>query len=62
VGLDEYEVQSYSGWYKHVTFACLAHALLTVLSSCSLDVKIIQQHKPVSFSLSGFKKKRGLHG
>ena len=32
VGMDQYEVQSYSGWYKHITFACLALALLTVLS------------------------------
>jgi SRSO17 transposase len=61
VGLDQYEVQSYLGWYKHITFACLAHALLTVLSSCSLDVKTIQQHSPSSCSLVEFKKKRGLH-
>ncbi|MDR2203543.1 MAG: hypothetical protein LBE76_04480 [Nitrososphaerota archaeon] len=62
VGLDEYEVQSYSGWYRHITFACLAHALLIVLSCKSLDTKTIQQHKPVSSSLSVFKKKRGLRG
>ena len=62
VGLDEYEVQSYVGWYKHVTFACLAYALFTVLSGKSLGVKAIQQYKPVSCSLSGFKKKRGLRG
>jgi SRSO17 transposase len=62
VGLDQYEVQSYSGWYKHITFACLAHALLTVLSSCSLDTKTIAQHGPSCCgSLSVFKKKRGLH-
>ena len=24
VGLDEYEVRSYAGWYRHVTLACLA--------------------------------------
>lgn len=24
VGLDQYEVRSYDGWYKHITFACLA--------------------------------------
>jgi SRSO17 transposase len=61
VGLDEYEVQSYAGWYKHITFACLAHALLTYLSYCSLDAKTIAQHNPSSCSLAGFKKKRGLH-
>jgi SRSO17 transposase len=61
VGLDEYEVQSYLGWYKHITFACLAHALLTVLSSCSLGAKTIAQYGPSSCgSLAVFKKKRGL--
>jgi len=30
VGLDEYEVRSWSGWYKHITLACLAHAFLAV--------------------------------
>jgi hypothetical protein len=44
------------GWYKHITFACLAHALLTVLSSKSLGTKTIAQHNPVSCSLVGFKK------
>jgi SRSO17 transposase len=57
VGFDQYEVQSYAGWYKHITLACLAHALLT-----HLDTKTLQQHKPSSCSLSVFKKKRGLHG
>ena len=31
VGLDHYEVRSWHGWYRHMTFALLAHALLTVL-------------------------------
>jgi len=61
VGLDEYEVQSYFGWYKHITFACLAHALLTYLSSMSLGAGSFQQHVLLSCSLDGFKKKRGLH-
>jgi SRSO17 transposase len=30
VGLDQYEVRSWSGWYRHVTLALLAHAYLTV--------------------------------
>ena len=30
VGLDEYEVRTWSGWYRHMTLALLAHALLTV--------------------------------
>lgn len=31
VGLDQYEVRSWHGWYRHVTFALLAHAYLTVV-------------------------------
>jgi len=60
VGLDQYEVQSYFGWYKHVTLACLAHALLSYLSFCSLDAKTMQVHNVSGCSLVGFKKKRGL--
>ena len=31
VGLDEYEVRSWIGWYRHTTLAMLAHAYLSVL-------------------------------
>ena len=30
VGLDQYEVRKWTGWYRHITLALLAHALLTV--------------------------------
>jgi SRSO17 transposase len=60
VGLDQYEVRSYDSWYKHITFALLALALLTVLSSKSLDTKTLQQHNPSSKSLDEFKKGRNL--
>jgi SRSO17 transposase len=30
VGLDHYEVRSWTGWYRHITLALLAHASLTV--------------------------------
>jgi SRSO17 transposase len=30
VGLDEYEVRKWDGWYRHITLAMLAHAYLTV--------------------------------
>jgi hypothetical protein len=59
--MDHYEVQSYNGWYKHITFACLALALLTVLSIHSLDGKSLQQHNPSDKSLDAFKKGRNLH-
>ena len=61
VGLDQYEVRSYDGWYKHITFACFALALLTYISCNSLDKLTIQQHNPASSSLAGFKKGRCLH-
>jgi SRSO17 transposase len=31
VGLAQYEVRSWSGWYRHITLALLAHAYLTVV-------------------------------
>jgi SRSO17 transposase len=31
VGLDHYEVRSWTGWHRHITLAMLAHAYLTVV-------------------------------
>jgi SRSO17 transposase len=31
VGLDQYEVRSWAGWYRHITLAMLAHAYLTIV-------------------------------
>jgi SRSO17 transposase len=33
VGLDQYEVRSWHGWYRHITLALLAHAYLTVVGA-----------------------------
>ncbi len=33
VGLDQYEVRKWPGWYRHITLALLAHAFLTVTRS-----------------------------
>ena len=60
VGLDQYEVRNYDSWYKHITFAMAALALITVLASKSLDTKTLQQHNPASSSLDEFKKGRFL--
>ena len=30
-GLDEYEVRSWIGWYRHITLSMLAHAMLVVI-------------------------------
>ncbi|MGC8550900.1 MAG: transposase, partial [Acidobacteriaceae bacterium] len=32
-GLDHYEVRHWQGWYRHITLAMLAHAVLAVLRS-----------------------------
>lgn len=34
VGLDEYEVRSWHGWYRHITFSMLSLAFLTALRAC----------------------------
>jgi SRSO17 transposase len=64
VGLDEYEVRTYQGWYRHITLACLAHAFLTVLRAHGLDALTEFEKKPrpapPPSSLSTFKARRGL--
>ena len=60
VGLDQYEVRTHDAWYNHITFALLALALITVISSKSLDTKTLQQHNPASSTLDDFKRGRNL--
>ncbi len=40
VGLDEYEVRSWTGWHRHITLAMLAHAYLAVLRQTAAGGKI----------------------
>jgi SRSO17 transposase len=39
VGLDQYEVRSWHGWYRHITLAMLAHAFLSAvcISAAAID-------------------------
>lgn len=37
VGLDHYEVRSFQGWYRHITLACFAHALLVSVRSKAIE-------------------------
>lgn len=37
VGLDEYEVRKWDGWFRHVTLCLLAHAYLAVVRSVAED-------------------------
>jgi SRSO17 transposase len=72
VGLDEYEVRSFHGWYRHITLSMLAHAFLTILRAQSQAAlpgedlsaekkaeKLFPSHAP-SQTLSDFKRQRGL--
>jgi len=67
VGLDQYEIRSHDGWYKHITLACLAHAFLTVLKFRHHEILLencvdsaVLETVPSQSSLTDFKKKRGL--
>ena len=63
VGLDQYEIRSWTGWYRHITLAMWAYALLTVLRAANLPQaalsKKMSQGSPLS-SLTVFKAARGL--
>ncbi len=63
VGLDQYEVRNWTGWYRHITLAMWAYALLTVLRAAHLPV--VPPLKKMSQgvtrnSLTAFKVSRGL--
>jgi SRSO17 transposase len=62
VGLDHYEVRSWTGWYRHITLAMLAHAFLAAMRAqeTSTDAlkKGIVNGKNSHFMT--FKRRRGL--
>lgn len=63
VGLDHYEVRSWTGWYRHITLAMWAYALLTVLRAANLrpaEAPQKTQPQPSASSLARFKASRGL--
>ena len=47
VGLDHYEVRSWTGWYRHITLAMWAYALLAVVRARHL------QERPVPKKMLG---------
>lgn len=63
VGLDHYEVRSFSGWYRHQTLAMWAQAFLTVLRKETGEAQVAPkggaQLRRTS-SLAAFKAQRGL--
>jgi len=59
VGLAEYEVRSWTGWHRHVTLACLAHAFLTTLRAHGIDpTDEMLKGGPPAGSLARFKASR----
>jgi SRSO17 transposase len=61
VGLDHYEVRSWTGWYRHMTLALWAQAFLAVIrdETGAAAPKKGAQHRPVPHSLARFKAHRG---
>jgi len=62
VGLDHYEVRSWQGWYRHITLAMYAHALLSVLKAELPDTGAapFSLASGLGGSLDTFKKGRNL--
>jgi SRSO17 transposase len=63
VGLDHYEVRSWTGWYRHITLAMWALALLTVLRAGAIAVDVFKKSllsSQAGSSLAAFKANRGL--
>jgi SRSO17 transposase len=60
VGLDEYEVRSWHGWYRHITLALFAQALLVVLQKDQQQSPLKGGPTTPRNSLRSFKMSRGL--
>jgi SRSO17 transposase len=63
VGLDDYEVRSWTGWYRHMTLAMWALALLTVLRAGAIALEAFKKSlppPPEASPLAVFKASRGL--
>jgi SRSO17 transposase len=62
VGLDQYEVRSWTAWYRHSTLAMWALALLTVMRAGTSAVEALTKSLPpqTASPLGAFKARRGL--
>ena len=63
VGLDQYEVRSWTGWYRHITLAMWAQAVLTVVRAGAIDgerPKKGRRDPSGPRPLAAFKARRGL--
>jgi SRSO17 transposase len=63
VGLDHYEVRSWRGWYRHITLAMWAQAVLTMIRAAAVEAEVPKRgrhHQEGASSLARFKARRGL--
>jgi SRSO17 transposase len=63
VGLDHYEVRRWHGWYRHITLALVAHAVLAVMRSRGQEIEAAKRgaRPPAGTnSLRAFRQQRGL--
>jgi SRSO17 transposase len=63
VGLDHYEVRSWTGWHRHITLALWAYALLVVMRAGTIAVEALKKSLPPAQErspLAGFKAQQGL--
>jgi SRSO17 transposase len=62
VGLDHDEVRSWTGWYRHITLALWALALLTSLRAGTIALEALKKSLPPQETnpLGAFKARRGL--
>jgi SRSO17 transposase len=62
-GLDDYEVRSWTGWYRPITLARWAYALLVILRAGTMAVEALKNSPPPvqeRSRLAAFKAQRGL--
>ncbi len=45
VGLDQYEVRSWTGWQRHITLAMWAQALLSVIRATALETDLLKKRR-----------------
>lgn len=63
VGLDQYEVRTWRGWYRHITLVMWALALLTIMRAGTIAVDMLKKSLPsptLASPLAAFKARRGL--
>ncbi len=63
VGLDDDEVRSWHGWYRHITLALVAYAVLAVMRSRGQEIEAAKKRARLpagTDSLRAFRQQRGL--